>query len=272
MRTVLALLLLALLAPSALAHDFWIEPSAYAPQPGDVVTLRLLVGERLAGESLPRNDAMTISFLMTGPEGTQPVAGRDGLDPAGLVTPQKPGLHVVGYRSRASSVELEPGKFASYLETEGLQRIASLRAARGETDKPAKERFSRCAKTLLAAGKAPVSGADAPLGLTLELVAEKSPASLAPGDALPLRLTYDGQPIADVLVSALSASSSTANVAARTDASGRVALPLAVGGPWLVKAVHMIALPPGHDAQWESFWASLTFAIGAPGIATPRAR
>ena len=74
-------LLLAILASPALAHDFWIEPSAYAPQPGDVVTLRLLVGERLAGESLPRNDAMTSSFVMSGPEGTQPVAGRDGLDP-----------------------------------------------------------------------------------------------------------------------------------------------------------------------------------------------
>lgn len=266
MRTVLAIGLLAVLAAPARAHDFWIEPSTYAPKPGDVVTLRLLVGERLAGESLPRDDAMTTSFVIAGPEGTQPVAGRDGLDPAGIVTPRKPGLHVVGYRSRASSVELPPGKFASYLETEGLQSIASLRAARGETDQPAKERFSRCAKTLLASGAG--SGSDAPLGLTLELVAEKNPARLAPGEPLPLRLTYDGRPIEGVLVSALSTTSSTANVAARTDAAGRVALPLAAAGPWLVKAVHMVALPPGDDAQWESYWASLTFAVGTADVAT----
>lgn len=263
MRTILVAALLATLCSVARAHDFWIEPSTFTPRPGEVVTLRLLVGERLAGETLPRSDAMITSFVITGPDGTQPVRGRDGLDPAGIVTPAKSGLHVVGYRSRPSSVELEPGKFASYLETEGLQKIASLRAARGESDKPAKERFSRCAKALLAAGPDAAAGKDAPLGLTLELVAEKSPAALAPGDALPLRLTYDGQPIAGVLVSALSQTSPSANVAARTDAAGRVELPLAVGGAWLVKAVHMIPLPSGDDAQWESFWASLTFSVAA---------
>jgi uncharacterized GH25 family protein len=262
MRTTLVLAaLLVALSSGAQAHDFWIEPSSFTPRPGEVVTLRLLVGERLAGETLPRSDAMITSFVMAGPDGTQPVRGRDGLDPAGIVTPTKPGLHVVGYRSRPSSVELEPGKFASYLETEGLQKIASLRAARGETDKPAKERFSRCAKALLAVGPSAATGKDATLDLTLELVAEKSPAALLPGDALPLRLTYDGQPIAGVLVSALSGTSPSANVAARTDDAGRVSLPLTVAGPWLVKAVHMIPLPPGDDAQWESFWASLTFGV-----------
>jgi len=248
-------------APAVRAHDFWIEPSTFTPRAGETVTLRLLVGERLVGEPLPRNDALITSFVTSGPGGTAPVLGRDGLDPAGFVTPDQPGLHVVGYRSRPSTVELEPGQFASYLEAEGLQSIASLRAARGESDRPVKERFSRCAKALLAAGSPPVAGSDAPLGLTLELVAEKSPAALSPGDTLPLRLTFDGRPIAGVLVSALSVSSSTANVAARSDADGRVALPLAAPGAWLVKAVHMIALPPGDDAQWESFWASLTFRI-----------
>ena len=34
-------------------------------------------------------------------------------------------------------------------------------------------------------------------------------------------------------------------------------------GVWLIKAVHMIAAPPGSGAEWESFWASLTFALPA---------
>jgi hypothetical protein len=28
---------------------------------------------------------------------------------------------------------------------------------------------------------------------------------------------------------------------------------------WLIKAVHMIPAPPGSNADWTSFWASLTF-------------
>ena len=37
--------------------------------------------------------------------------------------------------------------------------------------------------------------------------------------------------------------------------------PTAVDGVWLVKAVHMVPLPKGQDADWESFWASLTFEL-----------
>jgi hypothetical protein len=43
-----------------------------------------------------------------------------------------------------------------------------------------------------------------------------------------------------------------------------VRLRLAAPGVWLAKAVHMVPLPPGEDAQWESTWASLTFELGPP--------
>jgi len=36
------------------------------------------------------------------------------------------------------------------------------------------------------------------------------------------------------------------------------------GGMWLIKAVHMIPAPAGTSAEWASFWASLTFELGAP--------
>jgi len=250
-------------ATRARAHDFWIEPSSFTPEPGASFTLRLRVGERFAGETVPRNDAMIVRFLLVGPSGESRVRGADGGDPAGIARVASPGLHVAGYRSRPSAIDLDPGKFSSYLEAEGLERIVALRAARGESEKPARERYSRCARALLAAGPEAARGADVALGFTLELVAEKNPYALAPGDELPLRLTYDGAPIAGVLVSALDRDAPGATVAARTDAEGRVRLRLAAAGDWLIKAVHMIALPPGEDADWESFWASLTFSLPA---------
>jgi hypothetical protein len=39
-----------------------------------------------------------------------------------------------------------------------------------------------------------------------------------------------------------------------------VAFALAAPGPWLIKAVHMARLESDARAQWESVWASLTFA------------
>jgi hypothetical protein len=35
------------------------------------------------------------------------------------------------------------------------------------------------------------------------------------------------------------------------------------GGMWLVKAVHMVPAPAGANADWASFWASLTFEMRA---------
>jgi uncharacterized GH25 family protein len=50
---------------------------------------------------------------------------------------------------------------------------------------------------------------------------------------------------------------------ARTDNDGRVRFRLPQGGMWLVKAVHMIPAPAGSNAEWASFWASLTFELRA---------
>jgi hypothetical protein len=30
---------------------------------------------------------------------------------------------------------------------------------------------------------------------------------------------------------------------------------------WLVKSVHMVPAPAGANAEWASFWASLTFEM-----------
>jgi hypothetical protein len=54
-------------------------------------------------------------------------------------------------------------------------------------------------------------------------------------------------------------------VSARSDKDGRVRLRLPHAGMWMVKAVHMIPAPAGTQADWQSFWASLTFDLPAAG-------
>ena len=38
-------------------------------------------------------------------------------------------------------------------------------------------------------------------------------------------------------------------------------VPLADPGEWLIKAVHMVDCPEGSGAEWQSYWASLTFEL-----------
>ena len=135
-----------------LAHDMWIEPMTFSPQTGEIVGVKLRVGQDLLGDPLPRNPALINQFIVEDSDGRKPLVGRDGSDPAGFLRVAAPGLLVIGYNSNPSSVELTPEKFNQYLKQEGLDTIAALRASRNETGAKAREMFSRCAKSLVLSG------------------------------------------------------------------------------------------------------------------------
>ena len=254
-RSALTLLGLMLAGP-AMAHDFWIEPSSFRPAPGERVAVRLRVGENLKGDPVPRNPGRIERFAAVGPAGEAEVTGVEGVDPAGWASPAGPGLHWLVFDSNHASVEQTGPKFDAYLGEEGLERIRELRKGSG----PVKEIYSRCAKSLIRVGEGS-AGYDRELGLELELVPEKDPYALKPGEALPVRLLYRGKPLEGALVVGMA--SSDARISART-AGGRASLILDRPGLWLIKAVHMIPAPPGSGAEWESLWASLTFELPAP--------
>lgn len=260
----LALLFLLTSASVARAHDFWIEPSTFTPAPGQRVAMRLRVGQGLQGDPVPRDPALVVRFVTVGPSGEAPVAGVPNTEPAGFTAFPAAGLYTVAFESRRAPVELDGAKFESYLKEEGLESIAALRARKGRSGAGAKEVFSRCAKSLIAAGGAAGPGFDRVLGQRLELVAEKNPYGFKGSGELPVRLLYEGKPLAGALIVAIrrgQPGAPAAKVAVRSDAKGRATLKLDKPGLWMVKAVHMIPAPPDSGAEWESFWASLTFAL-----------
>jgi uncharacterized GH25 family protein len=249
-------LLLVFVAPFAFAHDLWIEPSSFRPAVGERVVVALRVGQDLAGEPAPRIPALIDRFVL----GDSPIVGRAGADPAGSVVVARPGLQWIGYQSKGYPVSLGARKFEDYLKEEGLERVIAERKKKGQSAAPERERFYRCAKSLLDV-RVGITKADAPIGQTLELVPQKNPYALSRGDALPLSLLFRGKPIANVLVVAMRKGAPERAVRARTDAKGRVTLRLDGAGFWLVKAVHMEAAPPNAGVDWESWWASMTFDL-----------
>lgn len=251
-------LLLATLMPLA-AHDMWIEPGTFSPDAGEIVGVKLRVGQDLLGDPLPRDPSLYKEFFVEDSSGRTPLVGRDGGNPAGFLRVAAPGLLIIGYNSKPSAVELAPEKFNQYLKEEGLETVATVRAQRGETNAKAREMFSRCAKSLVLSGSADPKQGDRTLGFTLELVAERNPYLLRAGEELPVRLTYEKRPLAGALVVAMNKLNPSEKISARTGADGRVRLKIRPGGMWLIKAVHMIPAPAASGAQWQSFWASLTF-------------
>ena len=263
-RSVLVAGLLLTVSAGLSAHDFWIEPSTFEPKVDEAVRIHLRVGERFAGEAVPRNGARIERFVVLGPSGEKPVLGRDGMDPAGLLRLDAPGIWFVGYRSKPSSVQLEADKFEQYLREEGLERIIEDRAARKESQLPGREQFSRSVKSLLRSGGQAGPGFDRTLGLTLELVLDADPAN-AVGGRLPVRLLHDGRPLPGALVVAYrkdagAAPEATEELRARTDKDGRVVVPV-THGTWLLKAVHMERAAAASGADWDSVWTALTFHV-----------
>jgi uncharacterized GH25 family protein len=248
-----------LIAAPLFAHDMWIEPTTFSPPSGEIVGVRLLVGQGMLGDPLPRTTSLINQFVVDDASGRKPLVGRDGGNPAGYLRVANPGMLVVGYFSNPSTVDETAEKFNQYLKEEGLDSIAALRASRNQTNTPVHEMFSRCAKSLVLSGAPNNGDGDRHLGFTLELFAEKNPYTLRAGVDLPVRLTYENRPLAGTLVVAMNRLHPSEKVSARTGADGRVRLRLKPGGMWLIKAVHMLPAAAGSNADWISYWASLTF-------------
>ena len=117
-------------------------------------------------------------------------------------------------------------------------------------------------------------GYDLRLGCPLELIPQADPYSALPAGGFPLLLLKEGQPLPNALVSARRQDQPLERLTARTDAAGRVRLPLRGPGRWLLNAVFIRPAASGEPATWESFWASLTFEIPAtplhPSVLPPR--
>jgi hypothetical protein len=250
------------------AHDFWIEPSTHRPAPGAVVAATLRIGDHGTTATYGRTPVHVERFVLTGRDGTIVVPGRPGDDPAGRVTVPAAGPWWLAYRSRRSFIALEAAAFEGYLRDEGLDRIVGLRRGAGLAARPGRETFSRCAKALLWSGEptatpAALATITTPLGLTLELVPEADPSRLHFGDTLSVRLLFEDAPVVAALVDATWLAVPTRTVSLRTDAAGRVQIPLTHTGSWMLAAVHMEPAAPDvvPRADWESWWASLTFAV-----------
>jgi uncharacterized GH25 family protein len=248
-------------APLA-AHDMWIEPTSFLPEAGKVIGVKLRIGQDFLGDPLPRDPALIDQFISVDSTGRKPVYGHDGADPAGLVRMADPSLLILAYQSHPAPITLPAATFNQYLKEEGLDAIAELRTRRNQTNSEAREIFERCAKSLVRYGTPANAQGDRALGFTLELVAEKNPYTLRAGQDLPVSLMYEGRALSGALVVAMNRANPMARISARTDRTGRVTLRLPEDGIWLVKAVHMIPAPAGSNADWASFWASLTFEVG----------
>ena len=101
------------------------------------------------------------------------------------------------------------------------------------------------------------------LGTPLEILPITNPYSLKLGERMSVKVLQNGVPAANVLVKVWNKSSSrpTRLQNLRTNMKGNLSFPLEAKGAWMVSLVRMMPATDQTKADWQSYWASLTFGF-----------
>jgi len=264
MRTKSFLFVLLCCAAAVSGHDMYVMPGTFFPNSAAKLTVGFHVGDsfpnsevggRLDRLKAPRLITKTGSVAITNLR----IEGKRDLGDA--VVPGT-GEIIAAVQTLPNLITLQPAKFTSYLKSEGLTEIIAWRAKNGEAAKPGKERYSKYAKSILLSG-ASDGFFNQPVGYIIEIIPEADPYTLKAGDMIPIQVLFRGKPAADLQIeSAWAGKPGTKTViAGRTNSEGRLKVALPAAGLWRIHTIKMERCTEPAAADWESFWASLTFQL-----------
>jgi uncharacterized GH25 family protein len=250
----------------ASAHEYWLQQRTFTIAPGENLQGDLKNGQDFKGSSFSYIANRFDQFTVTGPSGTADVTGRNGDMPALNMPAPEAGLYSASYQGKFDRITFtDPEKLKYYIDYEGFRGILERHAERGLPETKFQEQYARCAKALFQVGAPdPGGNQDTLTGMKFELVAEKNPYALTQADFLPVRLYWEGKPMADVQIRMFRFNKELETAIVRTDAEGRASFSLAGGGRFMLNAVNLYEGdddPETETAEWVSYWASLTFGL-----------
>ena len=272
LRVVSAIAIASLVALDAQAHDFWLQPSVFQAMPGQSVELRMLIGDPGAVEHWETEWRKVVSLQDFAPtavhdllaalhplNGTKPELTRVDA----TVTLAGEGTHILAFASNQQLSELPAEQFTSYALHEGLALPLAGRKANGKTKAAGRELYSRRAKALVQVGAQATDTVSQPIGQTLEIVPERNPYLVKPGEPLRVVVRFHGSPLpgASVVLESLGAGA-THGTPALTDSRGSASWPLPSKGDWKVNVVWSYPINDPR-ADNETVFCSLTFGTRA---------
>jgi hypothetical protein len=259
----LAALAVVLSTPAAKAHGFWLSPDDYTVAPEDVMQVRLRVGSEMKGLVLSYLPQDIARFEVIQGDTVRPVEGRMGDNPALVMDAQVDGLAVVVHETNDSLLTYDDfAVFQRFVAHKDARTALADHKARGLPETGFRETYRRHAKSLIAVGSG--AGADQVVGLKIEIVALANPYTDDLTAGMPLQVLLDGTPRPDAQLELFQvAPDGTVTITLhRTDADGRVTVPVLPGMEYLADSVDLRALPNDDidtGPVWHSDWASLTF-------------
>jgi hypothetical protein len=267
--------LLALLAVSLPGHDLYLKPESGVVAPGTKSRVEYHNGDAFPKSQAPVKIERLRDTKRIAADGELPLTDLrvEGNTTIASFTAPGSGHFSLISRTIPNFIELAPDKFEKYLRHEGLGWVVDWRKKHNESAKPGRELYSKYVKSLLVAGKGDGSFRK-PSGLTIEFVPLDDPTGAAPGSAVRLQLLLRGKPASGHVVEAswLAAGKVAHKHLGKTDAQGLITVPVPAAGFYKIHAIIMERREDRTQADWESFWATITFSTAhAPDSTAPSA-
>ena len=246
------------------AHELWLEPISFQVGVGKNIKVHEKVGQDFKGNQYVYLPSSYKFLNLTLGDETRSVKSKLGDLPAINEAVEGDGLVIISAETTSSDVTYETWeKFSTFIKNKDLDWVLEKHKARNLPIKNFVESYLRYAKTLVKVGHG--QGNDRALGLGFEWVLENNPYTTTSG-AIKAKLLWKGKPHAQAHVSVFNKiKDELIKTELTTDAEGRVKIPRAKGGMFLINAVQMIEAPKEmvkeQNAVWESHWASMTWFI-----------
>jgi len=265
-RLVLAIAGALIGSASAYAHDLWLQPTGFWPAPDQPIALSILIGHGATRENWGIRSDRIILLRDVLPNGQLidllPLIRRGSNEPVIRLKLTQPGSHVLAMQSNDAQSVLPAARFNEFIAEEGMTPAIRHRAANRATDLPGREDYSRRAKAIVQVG-APDTRAiqvvSRRIGFDLEIVPERHPYLLAPGEKLPVRVYWQGQPLAGALVKLTNLDADEKPLSMlRTNAAGRAGFAVPRHGKYLLNTVWTTPVA-GQASQFKTIFSSLTF-------------
>ncbi len=265
-KTALGATAAVLLVAPGFAHDFWLQPARFMLATPGNLPVTIFVGHGADRDRWGVGPDRVVLFRTLGPEGM--IDSKSRLTLGGprfdaTVPLAQRGSYLLAFQSRETGSDLPALRFDEYAAEEGLTPIAEHRRRTGAQRRNGREVYSRRAKAIVQVGPLDVAGVarvTKPVGLSLELVPEKHPLALKPGEKLAVRVLLAGRPLGGALVKLTDLDADAKPLATmRSDRAGRAAFAIPRRGAWQFNVVWSEVIRGNPVADYRTTFSSLTF-------------
>ncbi len=267
----LTIILACLFVVPLLAHEFWLQPKQYLFSAGDEINIRFYVGENFTGNNWKGSRQKVNELKLYYADVTDDLSDAltDDEGDSLQFSMFEEGTAMITFNSTNSSIQLNAKDFNAYLEEDDLTDALEYRKQHNETDSSAKELYQRSVKTIVQVGNTKTDVCKKQTNLPLDIIPLSNPYSIANNQTMNVRVLFMGKPLPNTKMKTWQRiGSKVSDSSFITNEKGEFSFTLNTSGEWMVSCVHMMRLDENANAQWQSYWGTVTW--GYTGYAGTR--